>query len=138
MLRGGDHDAVPSFAIAADSIFRPHGGPRPLRELFEHGVSRRVAIEIIDLFEVIHVTEQQGQRGTLRLRFPKGTALFCAGRMGIVAGATNLELILQSLSGPGNVWNPGIFPDICAQLRKEAAIADCMAVGELFELEVSF
>jgi hypothetical protein len=48
--------------------------------------------------------------------------------MGIVAGATNLELILQSLSRPGNVWNPGIFADIYAQIRKEAAIADCMAV----------
>jgi hypothetical protein len=53
--------------------------------------------------------------------------------MGNVVGATNLELILQSLSGPGNVWNTGIFANICAQLRKGAAITDCMAEGEGFE-----
>jgi hypothetical protein len=45
--------------------------------------------------------------------------------MGIVAGVTNLDFILRSLSGLGNVWIPGIFAVIGAQLRKEAAIADC-------------
>jgi hypothetical protein len=54
-------------------------------------------------------------------------------RRGMVAAVTNLEFILRSLSGPGNVWNPSIFAGICAQLRKEAAIADCMADGEGFE-----
>jgi hypothetical protein len=58
--------------------------------------------------------------------------------MGIVVGIADLEFILQSLSGPEMFWNTGIFADICAQLRKEAAIADCMAGGESFELEVSF
>jgi hypothetical protein len=51
----------------------------------------------------------------------------------MVAAVTNLEFILRSLSGPGNVWNPSIFAGICAQLRKEAAIADRMADGEGFE-----
>jgi hypothetical protein len=59
--------------------------------------------------------------------FQKGPHCSAPERMGIVAGVTNLDFILQSLSGPGNVWNPGIFADICARLRNEAAIADCMA-----------